>query len=139
METYNLYRKIKTEKQTIGYLQVKDNRFYTLELPFKDNQRNISCIPAGEYMVEKRQSVKYGDHFHILDVPDRSYILIHCGNFYTDIRGCILVGTELGDINADAEVDVLYSKEAMKQLNQMLPNNFKLKIIEQWEKETNKE
>ena len=124
-----LHRKIKTAKQTIGHLQVNDTRFYTLELPYKDNQKQISCIPIGTYKVVKRNSPRFGDHFHILDVPNRSYILIHHGNFYTDIKGCILVGNDIFDLNGDNELDVINSKESMRQLNQLLPNEFTLEIL----------
>jgi hypothetical protein len=64
----------------------------TLEPPWQHNMRNISCIPAGEYVVKKHFSRKFGDCFHVLDVPNRSGILIHAGNYVQDTRGCILVG-----------------------------------------------
>eukprot|EP01047_Picozoa_sp_COSAG01_P078385 COSAG01_NODE_14468_length_1450_cov_2.361954_1_plen_96_part_10 len=44
-----------TDESTIGELFVNGERFCdTLELPYKDNQRSISCIPAGEYKVRLR-------------------------------------------------------------------------------------
>jgi hypothetical protein len=37
-------------KSTIGELFLNGEKMCdTLELPYKDNQRSISCIPAGEY------------------------------------------------------------------------------------------
>lgn len=123
-----------SEKQTIGngYVYNDDgiviHQFSTLELPWKDNQRNISRIPNGIYDVIKRNSKKFGDHFHVLDVPNRSYILLHSGNFYTDIRGCILVGEGLKDINKDSLIDVIDSRMEMKTLNLILPTKFKLHI-----------
>lgn len=103
--------------------------FYTLELPYLENQFQISCIPKGEYNVEKRNSTKYKDHFHILDVPDRSYILIHAGNYKTHTKGCVLVGRTLKDINKDGFRDVTSSKDTMKKLNEILPNTFRLTIL----------
>jgi len=103
---------------------------YTLELPWRENRKNISCIPIGEYEVERRTSEKYGEHFHILDVPDRSYILIHSGNFHNQIRGCVLVGEELADINKDGLPDVTNSKKTMKMLLDRLPETFTLRIRE---------
>jgi hypothetical protein len=68
----------------------------TLELPYKDNQRSISCIPAGEYSARLRYPRESGsrDYLHILvkDVPNRDYILFHRGNNASHSRGCILVG-----------------------------------------------
>ena len=44
-----------TDESTIGELFVNGERFCdTLELPYRDNQRSISCIPAGEYKVRLR-------------------------------------------------------------------------------------
>jgi hypothetical protein len=101
---------------------------YTLELPWNDNKKQISCIPKGEYNVEKRQSTKYKNHFHVLDVPNRSYILIHQGNYNWHTKGCILVGKTLTDINGDGLRDVTSSVATMNKLNDILPNYFKLQI-----------
>jgi hypothetical protein len=50
------------------------------------------------------------------DVPNRSEILIHQGNFYADILGCILIGKDLKDLNNDGHQDVIRSKVAMREL-----------------------
>lgn len=122
-------------KQTLGILFVMDelNRIvfdcFTLELPNFGNKKKVSNIPIGKYKVVKRTSPKYGNHFHILDVPNRDYILIHQGNYYTQIEGCVLVGKELKDINKDGLKDVTNSVATMKILNDLLPNEFELEII----------
>ena len=68
----------------------------TLENPWLDNQRNISCIPEGEYKVRLRlpRESASRDYLHLLvqDVPNRDWILFHRGNTAKDTRGCILVG-----------------------------------------------
>lgn len=117
-----------SDKQTLGILNINGNQFYTLELGWHDNEKKISCIPEGKYEVIKRWSEKYGNHFHILNVPNRDYILIHHGNYFTDILGCILVGLGLSDINNDGLQDVTSSKVAMKALNKLLPDRFTLHI-----------
>mgnify|MGYP003625343992 FL=1 len=86
-----------TEKSTIGKLFLDGEMFcYTLELPYLDNQRSISCIPKGEYKVRLRTAKESAtrDYLHLLvqDVKGRSYILVHIGNTAKDTRGCILVG-----------------------------------------------
>ena len=86
-----------TEKSTLGRLFVNGEEFCdTLELPWRDNQRSISCIPAGEYKVRLRLARESAtrDYLHLLvqDVPNRTYILFHRGNTAKDTRGCILVG-----------------------------------------------
>ena len=123
------------EKQTIGRMVVLDGNEHSLydcqslELPWKNNKRSISCVPEGEYEVVKRVSSKYGEHFHVTNVYDRSYILIHKGNYYTDIRGCILVGRDLSDINGDGVIDVTHSGDTMDDLLGLMPSRFKLKIV----------
>lgn len=108
MTTAWLYRvrSLSDDQGTIGVLSIPDKSFscYTNELPWKDNQRNISCVPRGEYLVKIRQSPKYGTIFHLTDVDGRSYILIHAGNYAGDIvkgyrsdtQGCLLVGHKVG-------------------------------------------
>ena len=68
----------------------------TLENPWLNNQRNISCIPEGQYKVRLRTARESAtkDYLHLLvqDVPDRSLVLFHVGNKSSDTRGCILVG-----------------------------------------------
>ena len=86
-----------TKESTIGKLFINGESFCdTLENPWLDNQRNISCIPQGEYKVRLRLARESAtrDYVHLLvqDVPNRSYILFHRGNTAKDTSGCILVG-----------------------------------------------
>jgi len=120
-------------KEVLGEMVVINNglpvlRCKTLELPDLHNQHQISCIPAGTYAVVKRNSPKYGTHFYITNVPGRDMILIHSGNYYTDILGCILVGDSYGDINHDGIKDVLNSKITLAALAKILPQSFSLEI-----------
>ncbi len=68
----------------------------TLELPWKDNKENISCIPEGTYKGKLVNSPKHGICYELQDVPDRTDVQIHIGNYPKDTLGCILVGTEFG-------------------------------------------
>ena len=94
-----------------------------LELPWKDNERKVSCIPEGAYKVVRRKSPRFGNHFHIADVPDRSLILIHHGNYTSDIEGCLLVGRAHKDINGDRVPDVTDSRNTMAELLRIAPAN----------------
>tara|TARA_R100001509_G_scaffold144947_2_gene101402 strand:+ start:6610 stop:7101 length:492 start_codon:yes stop_codon:yes gene_type:complete len=92
-----LLRDTFSDESTIGELFLNGERFCdTLELPYRDNQRSISCIPTGEYKVRLRlpRESATRDYLHLLvkDVKDRSHILFHRGNTAKDSRGCILVG-----------------------------------------------
>jgi hypothetical protein len=82
-----------TEKPTTGRLLIGEVSVMTLELPWLDNQPNVSCIPEGTYRTVLAFSNRYGKIMpRILGVPDRSGILIHPGNTPHDTNGCILVG-----------------------------------------------
>ena len=86
-----------TDKSVLGKLYL-NGEFYghTLELTWKDNKKSVSCIPKGVYEARKRsgdESGKYKyQHIEILDVPDRSLILIHVGSFPKNTRAFNFVG-----------------------------------------------
>jgi len=86
-----------TDKSTIGTLYINGEKFCdTLENPYLNNQRNISCIPEGSYKVRLRlpRESATRDYLHLLvqDVPNRDWILFHRGNYPSQTQGCILVG-----------------------------------------------
>lgn len=121
------------EKQTLGeMLAVVDNidrmRCKTIELPWRNNEKYVSCIPVGMYRVIKRHSAKYKEHFHILDVPDRSYILIHPANFSRQLMGCIAPGRKFADIDSDGLRDVTSSRDTLNDLLAIMSDEFMIYI-----------
>ena len=63
---------------------------YAIELPWLNNQQRVSCIPEGEYVLQKRFSPKFKWHLHLRNVPGRDLILIHPANdAATELLGCI--------------------------------------------------
>lgn len=76
---------------TKGLLMINDVIIcHTLELAWRDNERNVSCIPEGIYPISWRQSSRYREHLLIEDVPDRNYILLHPANdARKELKGCI--------------------------------------------------
>jgi hypothetical protein len=92
-----LIRDTFSKESTIGELFINGEIICdTLENPYLDNQRNISCIPEGEYPVRLRLARESAsrDYLHLLvqDVPNRDWILFHRGNYPKDTSGCIVVG-----------------------------------------------
>src|SRR5512137_107271 len=73
-----------SDQGTEGVLLAPGFSCYTLELPWRDNMSNISCIPSGEYKCVIRHSPKMGNKYWVKKVPKREYILIHSGNFAGD-------------------------------------------------------
>ena len=115
---------------TQGLLQINGETIcYTIELPWLKNQRRISCIPEGRYVLKKRFSQKFGWHLHLIDVPGREFILIHpANNAKKELLGCIApvsyhTGIGMGN----------YSRKALKKLTDlvfpMLDKNIEVQLL----------
>lgn len=83
-------------------------KYFSLELPElfegQPNVTNKTCIPAGNYPVERLWSNHWNAMMpHITQVPGRSEIEIHIANFPHEILGCMGIGmkrisdTEIGE------------------------------------------
>jgi len=128
-----------TNLQTPGRLIALDGdkvrlQILTLELPWNGNQKRVSCIPEGVYEVHKVHSPKFGKCFMVMDVPDRSGIMIHPGNYASltdrsDTSGCILPGMARDDIDDNGIEDIIQSAYALEKLLNILPDSFKLYVI----------
>ena len=118
-----LLRLVNNDKETLGRFLVYGDQFkllegVTLELPWRNNQRVVSCIPKGSYQVRfcsDSEKIPY-PHFEILNIPGRDGVKIHRGNFVENTKGCVLIGSDFGDINSDGVPDVTGSKVTLDQL-----------------------
>lgn len=125
-----LYRHKYTVKkdQTLGTMCILNNyetilySCKTLELPWRENKRQLSCIPTGKYKVTKWNSPKFGACFKIHDVEGRTNILIHAGNYKRQTLGCILVGARFKDLDGDRITDITESKKTLNELLDLLPS-----------------
>ncbi len=120
--------------QTLGIGLVVDKQeliyaFRTLELPWRENQRRISCIPGGMYTAIYRYTDRFRGHFHILDVENRTKILIHAGNFTGQTEGCLLPGEKFIDINKDGTLDIAASRKTLNHLGIIMPKRFTVQIV----------
>jgi len=123
---------------TFGVLMEKDRPPFalTLEPPWKDNEPNISCIPAMTYHVFPVVSPRFGKTWEVVDVPGRSHILFHKGNIakpsVSDTLGCILVGERFEFLGGHPAI--LASKPGFNEFMDILDeeNVFKLSIMEHY-------
>jgi hypothetical protein len=62
----------------------------TIELPWINNKKRVSCIPEGKYLLRKRYSRKFQWHIEVIGVKNRSFILFHpANNALSELNGCI--------------------------------------------------
>jgi len=115
-----LHRVETSDEGTFGLLMAEGKAWRTAELPWRDNRHDVSCIPAGTYAVRYSHSKHFGPCYRLADVPGRSGILFHSGNFAgdekeglkTDSKGCILPGQRFGKLSGQKAV--LSSRSALK-------------------------
>lgn len=89
-----------------------------LELPWKDNARKVSCIPAGIYPVAFTMSPRFGVWlWEILQVPGRSGVRIHAANYVRQLEGCLAPGDMHIDLNKDGIPDVRNSRITLEKLH----------------------
>ena len=141
MEKILLIRSPSDPQGTFGLLTGRLAGIFTLELPWHENQPDISCIPVGEYRVNwtksPRFSLEHGFPFYtyqIMDVPGRGGIRMHGGNlagnkpqYISQSLGCPLLGLKVGRIKNQKAV--LASQMAVRKMeNIMQRKNFILEI-----------
>jgi len=104
------------EKQTLGEITCGDVTVYSLELPWKNNERRVSCIPDGLYKCTRENHKKFGWCYRLHNVPNRDGVLIHSGTTFEHTLGCILPALNQKDINGDGLPDNVSSKAALAKL-----------------------
>ena len=138
MRAATLIRNPSTDDGTFGVLLLDDHvSFSTGELPWKDNQNGVSCIPVGTYLCKWINSPKHGECYQITGVPFRDMIEIHSANFMGDttkgklsqLLGCLALGKSVGWL--EGQTAVLASKQAIQEFeNNLQQEDFELTIKE---------
>ena len=102
---------------TNGKLECKGKSICnTIELPWRENETRVSCIPEGKYFIKKRYSQKFQWHLEVLDVKNRSLILLHpANNALLELNGCIAPVTKLSGLGLG-----LMSRKAFSKLKDLV-------------------
>ena len=121
----------------------------TLEPPKRDNAKDnpktpaneAGCIPEGIYTCRRRdpklfKKARFKDNWEILDVPNKTGVVFHSGNYWFESKSCVLAATTVQDMNPkeDPKFDPnkrLYasqSGDALKKFTKVMPTEFSLKI-----------
>lgn len=141
MKTLHLIRQETGDQGTQGIIRDPKDGWscFAIELPWRDNAVNVSCIPAGQYPCVWYFSPAFKQWMYgVREVEGRSGIAIHSGNvagnkdkgFRSHSLGCILPGQKRGTLWGQAAV--LASRLAAAGLaRQVDKKSFILKIKEE--------
>ncbi len=127
-----------SDQGTFGRIQIGDQTFFTGELPDRNNESNISCIPVGTYHCKWTYSYHFKKEMYLVDaVPERAGIRIHAANFMgaKDLRyrcqlnGCIALGERVAEMAGQKALIV--SAPAVRRFEELLNKKpFILEIID---------
>jgi len=132
-----IYRYNSGDQGTRGIISASGFFCHTLELPWRNNRQNISCIPAGEYeclfVKIKRRIGGRKDLYWLKLVEGRSGVLMHAGvyagdkskGFKSNVLGCIELGHSIGKLKGQQAI--FRSRECVNDfINHMNKEPFKL-------------
>lgn len=150
MNRIQIIRGPSTDEGTFGEWQADTDQglktWVSMELPWRDNQRRISCIPAGIYVCTLTPSHMWtpradGRVYHVTNVPGRDSILIHAANWagdvtkhwHSDLLGCISIGRQRCSLTPQCtgkpQAAVNYTRESLTELMDLLDGeDFELEI-----------
>lgn len=131
MHVAKLVRDIMTDEVTFGTLSLPwcNVTCRTLELPWRDNASNISCIPEGIYGLSPVYSNTFGSILAVGGVDGRSLVRVHAGNHTGHTHGCILTGKRIGTLQG--RPFIFNSRDALRAIvsNVAAIGNCQLEII----------
>lgn len=137
-----LVRDYRDRSCTLGVLSVMGRRWQSIERPWIPStdggvggMKGVSCVPPGEYRLNRHSSESFPNVWALtnpqLDVyhwdsdaprgrrgKSRTAVLIHPGNYVSELRGCIAIGKERRRLNADW--CVLRSRDAVNELRMII-------------------
>ena len=125
-----ILERIYLPKGTNGILSFEGNEICkTIELPWRENKRRISCIPEGKYKLRKRYSAKFKWHMEVMNVKNRDLILVHPANdALKELNGCIAPVSQITGEGRGNE-----SRKAFEKLKNLvfpyLENGFEVELI----------
>ncbi|WP_238130993.1 DUF5675 family protein [Vibrio cincinnatiensis] len=104
---------------TLGKLTIEgvSKSWFVLEPAGPDSvtEGSDKRIKAGSYKLHPYSSPKYPSVYELQNVPGRTYILIHAGNYHNDTFGCLMPGKTWGSVDK-SHYYVGNSKSALKEI-----------------------
>ena len=131
-----LHRYWQDTNQTSGVCTVLDQFNFpifsslSLERGWRNNEKNVSCIPKGVYNVVWEYSPRFKQHlWEIKDVENRSECKFHASNFWYQLNGCVALGLRYKKLNSDNYRDVTNSKNTLNAFHTSLKGSKKVTLI----------
>ena len=106
------------ENGTLGRIQ--ELGIWILERPWVNNERNVSCIPEGLYLVKPDMEGRYTGYPELQNVYGRTEIIIHPANRVNQLEGCLAPGLT-ASINEHELPTVSDSGAAFNRIKQLGP------------------
>lgn len=112
---------------TFGKLSYNNFSCFTGELPDRNNESNISCIPKGTYQCQWTYSPRMRKFtYELRNVTGRTAIRIHSANFMglpnppknKQVNGCIALGERIGIM--DGQKAILISVPTIRQFETLM-------------------
>jgi hypothetical protein len=147
-----LNRDIHTSTETCGHVSLEGRKWATIERPWlpcpdggKAGKKGFSCVPVGEYKLERHSTDAYPSHWALVnhelgvyhwpwEVPKhkeawaRTAVLIHSANWAHELRGCIAPGkARFRDGNGRWYVDK--SRDALNEIRTLLGRRVDLVLV----------
>lgn len=143
MKTAYLSRTEQSDHGMFGHFYCEALHLHSGELPWLNNKRGLSCIPADTYIVKWEPTGKFKGYV-IQDVPERDSIEIHVANWFgdrrkkkklkSDVLGCVGLGLSRGIMNKQEAL--ISSRAAMRKFHTfMKEETFKLIIEDKFNEE----
>lgn len=112
---------------TVGKLTIsgESKKWFVLEPGGPDSRvaGSDKRIEAGTYKLVPYSSAKYKNVYELKNVPGRTKILIHPGNFHDDTEGCLMPGHKWGFMSEfDKQYKVSSSRAAFKEIASKIKN-----------------
>lgn len=128
MKTAILLRGESTNQGTFGLLIASSLKLFTLELPWKNDESNVSCIPKGTYICRYTLSPRLRKFtYEVFGDRKRTGIRIHSANFANQLLGCLALGEKIGKM--DGRKALLISRPAITKLEQAMERKtFQLEV-----------
>ena len=105
---------------TFGLLAYRRFRRATVELPWRGDEPNVSCVSPGDHQCIWAWSPRHGRNvYHILD-PRRAGCELDIANWASELRGCVALGRKVAWFAERGEYGVTNSGSSRRAFHRIM-------------------